>query len=191
MKGITSMESVNSYQFDRISSHMAKEFGVMEKNNEEAYHDMLFPMESNMVKINRIHKINNSRRVVEAVHVCLFIIGGYINKKDYDLSNFTTKENKPYVDALLMSFDPFTNKSILKNINDKYGFSSVENLRRYFDIPVKCILRIEKSVELWTKERGFSGYFDFLEETFGEAVSDDNEMSFCYITDKKFDIENS
>jgi len=37
----------------------------------------------------------------------------------------------------------------------------------YYKTLIKCLLRIEKSIDLWTKELGINGYFTFLENTFG------------------------
>ena len=56
-------------------------------------------------------------------------------------------------------------------------------------LPIACMnilrlrldafLRLEKSIELWTKELGVTGYFSFLEETLGNAVKDSNKMEFA------------
>jgi len=41
------------YQFEKIFSQMAKDFGKMRKGDEEAYSMLLFPIEGNALKTHR------------------------------------------------------------------------------------------------------------------------------------------
>ena len=171
-------ELVNSSTFDRIPARMAKEFGTIARGDEDNYAFALFPMESNLLKANRISRINNGRRAIEAIHICLLTISGYLNQKTYDLSAYITEQNEPYVDALLMSFDPTKNDTIKSITESEYDLSSLEGLHKYYRTPVMCLLRIGKSVEFWMRDRGVTGYFDFLESQIGSMVTSDDKMEF-------------
>lgn len=164
---------------------MAKEFGTIKKGNEEEYSFILFTIEANLLKINRIFKINNGRRAIEAIHACLFIINGYLNQKEYELSEYVTKDNEPYVKGLLASFDPFTNEQILGVAVQESDLKSPEYLREFFSVPIKCLLRIEDSVALWTKLSGVNGYFNFLENQLGQSVQHDDKMNFTIAMPEK------
>lgn len=76
---------------------------------------------------------------------------------------------------VLASFDSFTNQEIFDIVNKIYDLNTPDNLIKYFDTPVKCLLRIERSIELWTKELGANGYFEFIEEQLGHIVEKDEK----------------
>ena len=171
-------KKINLYAFEKISHNMAKRFGTIRKGEEENYSMLLFPMEGNLLKVNRIHRINNGRRALEAIRVCLLMVDGYLNQIDYDLDEYITANNRIYLDALLMSFDPFTNDKVKILVEQQFQIDSAAGLEEYFKLPVMCLIRIEKSIETWTKELGVNGYFDFLESQIGKTVPDDDEMNF-------------
>jgi hypothetical protein len=173
-------KQINDYHFGKIASRMARDFGSIEKNHEEKYEHILFPMESNLVKTNRKRSINSGRSTIEAIHICLFIIDGYLNQTEYDLDPYISDTNKPYSTALLMCFDPFTNEYLRSIVEESFDIHSKEGLCNYFDPMVKCLLRIEKSIELWTKEYGNAGYYRFLEKQMGVEVAD-NDILDCVI----------
>ena len=57
-----------------------------------------------------------------------------------------------------------------------------------------CLLRIENSIKLWTKELGVDGYFKFIEEQLGHVVNNDEKMNYSMalkdVDDlKRLDIE--
>ncbi len=174
-------KSVNYSAFERISSNMAREFGTIRKGEEEAYNQLLLPMESNLLKKNRNSQINNGRRAIEAIHICLFTVHGYLTETEYDLSDYITNENIAYTEGLLMSFDPFTNEELRHVLETERDLNSITYLQKYFAIPIMCLLRIEKSIELWTKEYGISGYFDFIEEHIGRKLVHDDKMDFTIV----------
>ena len=53
-------KKINLYAFERASHSMAKKFGTIKKGDEESYSMLLFPMEGNLLKVNRIHQINKN-----------------------------------------------------------------------------------------------------------------------------------
>lgn len=174
----------NSYYFDKISSNMAKEFGTIKRGREDDYNMLFMPMEGNILKLYREDEKRNGRHATEAIHICLLTIDGYLNNFEYDFSIVQTEENTPFVTGLLMSFDPFTNPAIHSVVENSYDLKSPEDLRVYFKEPVLCLLRIEKSIETWSKEMGSSGYFRFLEGQIGELVKKDLEMNYSVMLKK-------
>jgi len=180
-------KQVNTYQFGKISSHMARNFGVIEKYLEGDYANILLPIESNLIRVNRKSGINNGRYAIEAIHICLFIIDGYINQIEYDLDPFISSKNEPYLSVLLMTFDPFTNEVIRHTAESDCDISSKEGLHNFFEAPVKCLLRIKKSIELWTKEYGNAGYFEFMERQIGTAITDNDKIECVVVKVKEAD----
>ena len=164
------MKQVDPYMIKKISSNMAKKFGTIKKGNEQEHLAPLLAMESNLMKVNRENKINNGRRVIEAIHICLLIVDGYLNQVEYALEKHITDYNKDYVYALLMSFDPFTNKKMSDLAGQSYDINDTDKLTELFADPIKCLLRIEESVKLFNDALGLSGYFDFLEHQIGHAI---------------------
>ena len=59
-----------------------------------------------------------------------------------------------------------------------WDLTSPSDLRSYFREPVLCLLRIEKSIALWTEEGGANGYFAYLEQTIGAVIPRDLKMNF-------------
>ena len=168
------MKTIGNYStFERISSNMAREFGTIKRGQEERYAMMLFPIESNLIKVNRRNGVNNGRRAMEAVKISLFTINGYLNGWKYDFGQYLTAENKDYVDAILHAIDPFTNEELAAAVSQWHDLNSTDDLREHFDTPVKCLLRIESSMQQWTNDYGPSGYFDFLEGLMGNQIIDD------------------
>lgn len=174
-------KQLNRYKFEKISSMMAKEFGKIAKGDEDAYTMLFVPMEGNMLKLNRENPDRNGRRAIEAIHVCLLLIDGYLTDTEYDLNGYRTSENEALVNGLLMSFDPFTNDEIREAVAGQWDLNSPSDLRSYFREPVMCLLRIEKSIELWTEEGGANGYFNYLEQTIGATVPRDKQMNFSVL----------
>ena len=82
-----------------------------------------------------------------------------------------------------MSFDPFTNGEIKKALGDGVRLDSEEHLEAYYAEPVKCLIRIEKSIEMWLKARGTDGYFQYIEDLMGDAVKTDTRMEYAVLED--------
>lgn len=180
---------VDYYKLEKISSKMAKEFGMIKRGDEELYSFMLHPMEGNLLKLHRKDTARNGRCAIEAIRMCLLKIDGYINETDYDFSIFITDENKALLEGILMSFDPFTNPEVSSIASRTCDLNSSEDLKRYFTTPVKCLLRIEKSIELWTRELGINGYFNFIEDQIGYFVKKDEKMNYTVELKNKNDFE--
>ena len=182
-------KKIDSYSFKKISSNMATEFGAIEKYLEGRYTEILFPLESNLLRANRKHGIDNGRRVIEAIHICLFIVDGYLKQIEYDVDPYISDDNKPYLRSLLMSFDPFTNEYIKPIAEERCDIHSDEGLHAYFEAPIKCLLRIEKSIELWTEKLGINGYFSYLEDRIGEAVANDDQIDCIVVKIKDANMD--
>lgn len=180
---------VDNYKLERISSRMAEEFGTIKKGDEELYSFMLHPMEGNLLKLHRKDPTRNGRRAIESIHMSLLKIDGYINGINYDFSRFITNENKAFLEGLQMSFDPFTNNEVSDIASRVYDLNSSEGLKKFFATPVKCLLRIEKSIELWTGKLGINGYFKFLEDQIGHFVEKDEKMDYAIEVKNREDFE--
>lgn len=46
---------MNPYQFQQVTRRMEEKYGKMKKNEEDKYAMLLFSMESNLLKIHRMH----------------------------------------------------------------------------------------------------------------------------------------
>lgn len=177
-------KKVSFSEFDGIVSKMTREFGSISKNVTEEYAMLLFPYEKNMMIIHRKKRINNGRRAMEAIRICLFRIQEYITGIHYDISPFITEEAAQYAEALFMSFDPFANEDIKTIVECQYDLTDAKNLRDYFTLPIRLLLRLEKSMELWTNEYGAAGYFGFLDKQISKMIDwKDTSMSFVLPVD--------
>lgn len=166
------------YQFERIYSQMEKEFGKIRKGDEEGYAILLFPLESNALKVHRENPKSNSRRLREAIALALFDIKGRYEGEEYDLDAFRDEDNGRLEQALLMAFDPFTNEEI-REIVDGTQMNSDE-LRQYYREPVICLLKIKDSIDTWEKRMGADGYFNFIEGYMGSEIKG-SEMNFSIL----------
>lgn len=174
-------KAMQTYQFERIYSEMEKEFGKIRKGEEEIYAMLLFPMESNALKVHRKNPKSNSRRMREAIGLVLFDIKGRYTGEAYDVDSFRDEDNRKLEEALLMAFDPFTNE----RIKDIPGMSlEPADLREYYKEPVMCLLRIKDSIDAWEKRAGANGYFIFVEEYMGSQITGD-EMNFSVLEKEK------
>ncbi len=177
-------KKINRYNFDRISSRMSQKFGTIKKGDEEDHALLLFPMESNMLKLHRENEKRDSRRAIEAIHICLLAIDGYLTDTEYDLGTLLSEENEALAKGLLMSFDPFTNEEVREVLGENYDLDSKEDLESYFQEPVKCLLRLEKSIVTWSKARGNDGYFNYVEDLMGDSIKRDLEMNYSVFAGK-------
>ena len=176
-------KKINRYHFDRISSRMSQRFGSIKKGEEDSHMPYMLPMETNLLKLHRENGKRDSRRAIEAIHICLLTIDGYLADLEYDLEPFISEENQALAEGLLMSFDPFTNGVIKKALGDGVRLDSEEHLEAYYAEPVKCLIRIEKSIEMWLKARGTDGYFQYIEDLMGDAVKTDTRMEYAVLED--------
>ena len=121
---------------------MVQRFGSIKKGEEDSHFPLMFPMESNLLKLHREDEKRDSRRAIEAIHICLLTIDGYLREINYDLGAFLSEENQALAHGLLMSFDPFTNPEI-REVLEGSDLDSGEAMEAYYEEPVKCLLRLE------------------------------------------------
>lgn len=167
------------YQFERIYSQMEKEFGKIRKGDEESYMLVLLALEGNVLRVHRMYPDSDSRRLKEAIALVLFDIRNRYSEEKYDAGNFRNEQNERLEKALLMAFDPLSNKEIEEVLREEAATDVAQlNLYEYYKIPVMCLLRIKESVDTWEKRMGVNGYFLFTEQCIGEQV-EGNEMKFA------------
>lgn len=176
---------MNAYQFEQISRKLQKEHGKIQRGNEESYSMVLFTLEGNALKIHRRNPAANEMRMIEAINLVLNMIAGRIEGEIPDLSAFENSENILLRDALLMAFDPFTNEEVKENLSVKgmHRFSDKEFRKKYYHVPVLCLMRILESVEFWRKSFGEGSYFDHCEKSFGEMAVKDDKMHYTITID--------
>lgn len=181
---------MNQSQFEMIIRRMDQRYGHMRKGDEDIYSMMLFPMESNLLKVHRKYPESNSRRLKEAICLAFHKIEGYLTGEQTDVSKFENPENIRLRDALLYAFDPFTNKEVQAalSMDRKIDLNDKDSLEKYFKVPVMCVRRIYDSVEMWFKQGGSNGYFNFIEGFMGSQVKRDNKLHFSVLVDPETDL---
>jgi hypothetical protein len=168
---------VKPYDLKRITSRMAQKFGRIYKGQEESYAMLLHSMESNMLKARTNLPDMTGNDAKEAVSISLFKIKGYLNNEVYDLDEYINDNTSALVHALMSSFDPFTNPSINGILSPIKDLEDLQFLRNYFSEPIMCLVRIDNSIDLWTKVNGKFGYFEFIENQLAGSF-DKDQMSF-------------
>jgi len=171
---------MNQNQFEMITRNMQKRYGKIRNGDEEIHSMMLFPMESNLLKVYRKHQEANSRRLKEAILLALYQVSDRLTGAKTDVGKFESSENLLLRDALLSAFDPFANEEIAAVLQEEgqLDLNDRDVLEKYYKEPVLCLLRIRDSVEHWEKRGGSNGYFEFLNEWLGGKVPDDGKMNF-------------
>ena len=167
---------MNEYQFNQVARRMANKYGKIKKGSEMNYDNLLFPMEANSLKIQRMDKKITDRVMIEGIMLTLHELESRLEINELDVSKFETPKNLKIKNALLMVFDPFTNKNIAKYFKKKRIKLNVETLEMYYQEPVMCLLRIKDSVDTWTKRYGSTGYFQYLESVISPLVPYESEI---------------
>ena len=128
---------------------------------------------------------SNSRRLREAIALVLFDIKMRYSGENIDTEKFRNEDNERLEKALLMAFDPFTNKNIMDTLVKHYKTEemSLSLLHEYYKLPAMCLLRIKESIDMWEKEAGADGYFIFIEGYMGEEIKG-SEMEYFVMTEK-------
>lgn len=165
------------YQFEKIYTQMEKEYGKIRKGQEEAHSMLLFALEGNALKTYRENKGSNSRRLREAIALALYDIKSRCDGAEYNTGAFRDEDNSRLEKALLMAFDPFTNEEIQEIIGQA---AEPEQLQEYYKEPVMCLLRIKESIDIWEKQAGSNGYFNFLEGYMGHMIKGD-KMTYAIL----------
>ena len=78
---------MQQYQFEKIYSQMEKEFGTIERGDEDLHTMMFYPLESNLLKTHRQYPSSNSRRLREAIGLVFYDIKSRYTGEQYDLDN--------------------------------------------------------------------------------------------------------
>jgi len=180
------------FEFEKIARKMEKQFGKISKGDEESHAMVLFPMEGNLLKINRKYPASNSRRLREAIFITLHQIDSYLTGEKADTGSFENEDNIRLKDALMYVFDPFSNEEVKAILTEKseLDLEDREQLEPYYREPVQCILRILDSVDHWEKRSGSNGYFQFMENWLGEKVPRDDKLNYAILLsgDKALDL---
>lgn len=158
-------KSINNYKMEKIADRMAKQYGKIREGEEVAYQEILHPMESNLLLVFQNHEDDrnyNSRRVIEAINLFLFIIKGYLNDVEYDLSSHENTGNQAYLEALQKACDPFYNNKVREALKNDFNFDDQEDVKTFFKDIIRCLIRIKESVEFWQSEWGRNGYFKYI-----------------------------
>lgn len=173
---------MNQQQFEQIARTMERRYGKIKKGDEERFAMMLFPMESNLMKVWRNHPDSNSRRLDEAILLALHTVKSRTDEDGLDFHKYETVENKRLKEALLAAFDPAENEEIQEAVKESgVKMEGKEEVFEYYRVPVMCMLRIRDSVQHWSKEMGSDGYFKFLSGYLGDKVPFDNKMNYSII----------
>lgn len=176
---------MQQYQFEKIFSQMAKEFGKIEKGDEEFHTFMIHAIECNLLKTHRKYPSSNSRRLQEAIPLVLFDIKSKCTGEEFALDNFRNEDNERLEYAILMAFDPFTNEELHTQIKEwNLDLSDPQILHDLYEEPVVCLLRIKESVDTWIKRMGSNGYFEFAESFVGSEITGD-EMIYTLVDIRK------
>ena len=180
------------FEFEKIARKMEKQFGKISKGDEESHAMVVFPMEGNLLKINRKYPASNSRRLREAIFITLHQIDSYLTGEKADTGSFENEDNIRLKDALMYVFDPFSNEEVKAILTEKseLDLEDREQLESYYREPVQCILRILDSVDHWEKRSGSNGYFQFMENWLGEKVPRDDKLNYAILLsgDKALDL---
>lgn len=179
---------MNRYQFEQVTRKMERRYGKIRKGEEDLHAMVLFPMESNVLKIHRIHPESNSICLKEAIFLTLHKVEGYLEEETDEAAGYETAENARLMEALLASFDPFTNTEIHDVLCKEGGMdmNDKDAVIEYFKEPVQCIMRIKDSVDYWERRGGSNGYFIFLDGWMGDRVPRDDVMNYGIMVGKEF-----
>ena len=173
---------MNTQQFEQIARTMERRYGKIKKGDEERFAMMLFPMESNLLKVWRRHPDSNSHRLDEAILLALHTVKSRTDEGDADTQKYETAENMRLKDALLAAFDPEANAEIMDVIKEAgVDWGNKDEIYEFYQVPVMCMLRIRDSVQHWSKRMGSDGYFQFLNEYLGDKVPNDDKMNYSVI----------
>ena len=183
---------MNLYQFEKIVSRMKKQYGSVPARQENAYQPMLYAMEANLVMTYTTYPSCNGRRVMEAISLALFHIEGFLSGKPQDTSAFENEDNLRLKHALLMAFDPYTNKTVDMDLLKQGGWDleTEEDRELFYHIPIRCLVKINGSAEFWLKDSGPEAYFTFVSDFLPKAqheikTDEDYEFAFFARTDMR------
>lgn len=159
--------NVNRYQFDKIVQVMKNEIGSIRKGRESEYEGELRILEQFLYESYPKYHVNG-RQLSEIMKVVLWDIKSYMEHTEYDYSKWMEDLYREYADEIETLFLPDKNKRLENILRISPDSMSSEERKEYLKLPAKCIIRVLESIEMWTKERGADGYYNFIEEFFGQ-----------------------
>ena len=177
---------MNLYQFERIVTRMKKQHGGIPAREEHAYQPMLYAMEANLMMTYTAYPSCNARRVMEAISLVLFHIDGFLSGKPQDTSDFENEDNLRLKHALLMAFDPYTNKTIDMKMLKEAGWDmeAGEDRKLFYHNAIVCLLKIHNSAGFWLKDSGPEAYFAFISGFLPKArrkIESDEDYEFFFM----------
>ncbi len=156
-------------QFRNIARRMERTYGTISKEDQEKYMQLLMSLEGNMFFAHQeVHA--SSVDAQYAVLMALYYIRDRMEGTETDLERFETHKNLALKHALLLSFDPFTSEEIAP-VLEKAGYENwkdAEFLKTYYPPYIRALLKLYSSIELWNRELGSNGYFQFLTASMGK-----------------------
>jgi hypothetical protein len=166
---------VNQYIIDSICNKMKKEFGSISKGSEGEYVFEMFAIEEILLKEHLKNPDLNCRQGKEILSVCLLKVKEYLEDIEYDFGKNIDDIVLELANKVSQTFIPFENEKLKNAIEGLIEIDSKAKLKEYFTIPIKCIIRIYSSIELWEKERGRYGYYEFLKENILDSIDVNSE----------------
>ncbi|OQY07147.1 MAG: hypothetical protein B6I28_05805 [Fusobacteriia bacterium 4572_132] len=176
---------VRDYNLKRDIQRLAKEFGTIKDKEINEYEGLLFSMEANLLKLHKKDEKLNSRRALEGISIALLKVNSYINDIEYDFDMVSNNENIILSEAIRMSFDPYIDYGIKEIVERKYDLKSLDDRKKYFEDPIKCMLKVKESIERNLVAFGKDGYFYFLDKQMIDLLDIDNTMLFAIKEYKK------
>lgn len=148
---------LTNYDLKRVISRVNKEFGKIERGEEEFYNPQLNYIEHAIYEINSRVPVSDYE-LQEVISVIIYDLKSYIENKKYDYEDIVDENVIKFSLELEKLFNPFINKDI--KVSEE-GMSNLENL---FALPIRCLSRIYTSIDFWRDRYGKNGYYRMLEE---------------------------
>ena len=170
---------INGYKFDKIVLKMQKKFGTITEREEDKFNYELCTLEIHILQ-QHMEKQLKDRQVIEALKLVLFKVEGYINDEKYEFEQLIDRESMELAEIIAKLFIPFEDKILEAELIKIYDLCSEADLVKLFELPVKCILKIVKSVERWSKWNGSNGYLIFINDQFGTLLNQMDTFEYFY-----------
>ena len=171
---------LTEYDMKRVLSLATKEYGKIERGEEEQYNPQIDYIEHKIYELFSKTYISDYE-LQEVIPMVIYDLKGYIDNKLYDYTNIRDEKLNNFAKDLEMLFNPFINPDI--KINKK----AKEDLKGLFTLPIICLVRINASIEFWRKAYGKDGYFKMLREMVVPIVHIGN---FSYALEEEYLINN-
>lgn len=168
---------LNAYKFDKILPDMQKKFGKIPDGSEADYNYELCSLEVHILEQHLKQNLTD-REVIEALKIVLLKVDERLNNKEYEYKHLIEKHSEEMAQILLKLIDPFENPALIKSFSDKYDFDKKEDLEQFYSLSVRCVLKIQKTVERWGKWKGTNGYLNFLNDQIHPILPKIDEYQF-------------